>query len=157
MREAGRKLLFRLPGLSNPGKNRRRNRRTIPKFGTRVLVVDDSRTFRFALSRMLRQAGYEVLEAENGREAVEVARAMRPQLVLMDVVMPEVNGYAATRMLRRAPETATTPIVIMSGAEEAIEQFWVIRIGADDFMPKPFSRFELFKRVEWFIHGNNIS
>lgn len=149
--------MFKLPGLIGSGRDRRRNRRTVPRLGTSILVVDDSRTFRFALRKMLRHAGYDVLEAEDGRAAIEVAVAKRPELILMDVVMPEINGYQATRLLRRRPETAQIPIVIMSGATEAIEQFWVVRIGANDYMKKPFSRFDLFQRVERLVHHNEIT
>ena len=138
------------------GRNRRKNKRSIPEFGSKVLIVDDSRTVRAALRKMLRQGGYETLEAENGQAAVDSAKQHKPALIIMDVVMPVMTGYQATRKLRKTPETHSIPIVIMSGNKEAIEEFWVIRIGANDFMVKPFSRFEVYRRVEKILYHNDI-
>ncbi len=138
-------------------KERRRNFRTAPKDGAVVLVVDDSKTIRFALKKMLSQGGYEVLEAENGREAIEIAREYDPVLIIMDIVMPELNGFQATRRMRKIDETRNIPIVIMSGNKEATEKFWINRIGANDFMGKPFSRRDVFKRLEWMVYQNEIN
>ncbi|WP_457675305.1 response regulator [Thiolapillus sp.] len=138
-------------------RERRHNVRHIPRNGESVLVVDDSRTIRFALKKMLTQGGYEVLEAENGREAIELARAHSPVLIIMDIVMPELNGFQATRRMRKMEETRNIPIVIMSGNPEATEKFWVERIGANDFMSKPFSRKEVFQRLEWAVYRNKIA
>ena len=138
-------------------RERRHNVRHIPRNGESVLVVDDSRTIRFALKKMLVQGGYEVLEAENGREAIELARAHSPVLIIMDIVMPELNGFQATRRMRKMEETRDIPIVIMSGNPEATEKFWVERIGANDFMSKPFSRKEVFQRLEWAVYRNQIA
>jgi twitching motility two-component system response regulator PilH len=121
-----------------------------------VLVVDDSKTIRFALKKMLAQGGFDVLEAENGREAIEMARSHSPILIIMDIVMPELNGFQATRRMRKMEETRNIPIVIMSGNQEATEKFWVERIGANDFMSKPFSRKEVFQRLEWAVYRNRI-
>ncbi len=138
-------------------RERRHNIRHIPRNGESVLVVDDSRTIRFALKKMLAQGGYEVLEAENGREAIELAKTHSPVLIIMDIVMPELNGFQATRRMRKMEETRDIPIVIMSGNPEATEKFWVERIGANDFMSKPFSRKEVFQRLEWAVYGNQIA
>ncbi len=138
-------------------RERRHNVRHIPRNGESVLVVDDSRTIRFALKKMLVQGGYEVLEAENGREAIELAKAHSPVLIIMDIVMPELNGFQATRRMRKMEETRDIPIVIMSGNPEATEKFWVERIGANDFMSKPFSRKEVFQRLEWAVYRNQIA
>ncbi|BAO44716.1 twitching motility two-component system response regulator PilH [Thiolapillus brandeum] len=138
-------------------RERRRNVRHIPREGEVVLVVDDSKTIRFALKKMLAQGGYEVLEAENGREAIKMARNHSPILIIMDIVMPELNGFQATRRIRKMEETRDIPIVIMSGNQEATEKFWVERIGANDFMSKPFSRKEVFQRLEWAVYRNQIA
>ena len=145
---------FKLPFRSL--RNRRKNKRSIPKLGSTVLIVDDSRTVRAALRKMLRQGGYATLEAENGQAAVDAAMQHKPALVIMDVVMPVLTGYQATRKLRKSPETNEIPIVIMSGNKEAIEEFWVIRIGANEFMAKPFSRFEVYRRIEKILYHNEI-
>ena len=138
------------------GKERRRNKRTIPDRGSTVLVVDDSRTVRNALQRMLRQGGFDTVEAQDGQTAVEQAQAHTPDLIIMDVVMPGMNGFQATRKLRRIPETRAIPIIIMSGNEQATEEFWVLRIGANDFLAKPFTRFEVYRRIERILYNNEI-
>lgn len=138
-------------------RDRRRNFRNIPSEDACVLVVDDSKTIRFALKKMLSQGGYRVLEAENGQEAIELAQQHRPVLIIMDIVMPGLNGFQATRRMRKIERTRDIPIVIMSGNKEATEQFWVNRIGANDFMGKPFSRFDLYKRLERVVYQNEIS
>jgi twitching motility two-component system response regulator PilH len=142
-------------GAKDP-KERRRNKRTVPKAGSAVLVVDDSKTVRSVLRKMLQQGGFEVLEAADGKAAVEQARAHRPDLIIMDVVMPNMNGFQATRKLRKARETRAIPIVIMSGNKQATQEFWVIRIGANDFMAKPFNRFEVYRRIERILYNNLI-
>ncbi len=138
-------------------RERRHNVRHVPRNGESVLVVDDSRTIRFALKKMLTQGGYDVLEAGNGLEAIELARAHSPVLIIMDIVMPELNGFQATRRMRKMEETRDIPIVIMSGNPEATEKFWVERIGANDFMSKPFSRKDVFQRLEWMVYRNKIA
>ena len=116
--------------------------------GMRVLVVDDSSTVVAVLARMLRQNGYVVYEAADAERGIEIATADRPDLVFLDIVLPRMNGFAALRRLRRQPETRDIPIIMMSGNEQATEQFYAQRIGADDFMKKPFSRSEVFARIE---------
>lgn len=138
-------------------RDRRRNFRNTPKEGSAVLIVDDSRTIRFALKKMLAQGGYQVLEADNGKDAIDIARHHEPVLILMDIVMPGLNGFQATRRMRKIEETRKIPIVIMSGNKEATEEFWINRIGANDFMGKPFSRRELFQRLEMAVYQNDIA
>ncbi|WP_456377680.1 response regulator [Thiolapillus sp.] len=137
-------------------RDRRRNFRTVPKKDATVLVVDDSKTIRFALKKMLSQGGYQVLEADNGEDAIALARNHGPVLIIMDIVMPGLNGFQATRRMRKMDETREIPIVIMSGNKEATESFWIQRIGANDFMGKPFNRRDLFQRLEWIVYENEI-
>ncbi|HID46207.1 MAG TPA: response regulator [Chromatiaceae bacterium] len=138
-------------------RDRRRNFRNLPREGACVLVVDDSRTIRFALKKMLSQGGYQVLEADNGKDAIELAQHYEPVLIIMDIVMPGLNGFQATRRMRKIKKTHDIPIVIMSGNKEATEQFWIDRIGANDFMGKPFSRRDVFQRVERTVYQNEIA
>jgi twitching motility two-component system response regulator PilH len=105
---------------------------------------------------MLRQGGFDTVEAQDGQTAVEQAQAHTPDLIIMDVVMPGMNGFQATRKLRRIPETRAIPIIIMSGNEQATEEFWVLRIGANDFLAKPFTRFEVYRRIERILYNNEI-
>jgi twitching motility two-component system response regulator PilH len=97
---------------------------------------------------MLEQEGYAPIEALNAEEGIKLAVDEQPQLIFLDIVLPGMNGFAALRTLRRNPKTQTIPIIMMSGNEQATEQFWAEKIGADDFMKKPFSRAEVLTRVE---------
>ncbi len=114
----------------------------------RVLVIDDSSTVVVMLKRILEQAGYRTLEAYDAETGLEIARAESPDLVFLDIVLPNMNGFAALRVLRKDPRTRSIPIIMMSGNEQATEQFYAQKIGADDFMKKPFSRPEVLARVE---------
>ncbi|MEO5622486.1 MAG: response regulator [Dokdonella sp.] len=116
--------------------------------GMRVLIVDDSQTIVAILRRMLQQNGYLVLEAFDAEKGIELAMAERPDLVFLDIVLPGMSGFQALRFLRREASTRNIPIIMMSGNEQATEQFYAQRIGADDFMKKPFSRAEVFARIE---------
>jgi twitching motility two-component system response regulator PilH len=121
-----------------------------PNPGTTILVVDDSKTIQVVLTRLLGRHGYETLSAYDGDSAVELARQHRPALVLMDVVMPGLNGFQATREIRKDgdPAIASTPVIIMSGNAQPTEEFWSVKIKANGFMSKPFSDDELFSRIE---------
>jgi twitching motility two-component system response regulator PilH len=112
-----------------------------------ILIVDDSETVQAFLARMLRQAGYLTVAAGDGCSALHMIRHHKPDLVLMDLVMQETDGFAATRAIRNQPEFGDLPIIVMSGNQQATEQFWSQRIGADDFMAKPFSRTEVLTRI----------
>lgn len=127
----------------------RRNRpRSKVKRGTQILVIDDSTTVVTMLRRMLEQNGYEPLEAFDAESGIQMAKEHMPRLIFLDIVLPGMNGFAALRMLRRDPLTAQIPVIMMSGNEQATEQFWAQKIGADDFMKKPFSRPEVFVRID---------
>ena len=116
--------------------------------GTRVLIIDDSATIVALLRRMMRQNDLVTLEAGDAEAGIEIARNEIPDLVFLDIVLPGMNGFAALRALRRDPITRDIPIIMISGNEQATEEFYVQRIGADDFMKKPFSRAEVFARIE---------
>jgi DNA-binding response OmpR family regulator len=135
-------------GAPSEASGRRGKPRLNARGGMRVLVVDDSATVVALLARMLRQNGYVVLEAADAEEGTAIARAEQPDLIFLDIVLPGMSGFSALRLLRRLPETRGIPIIMMSGNEQATEQFYAQRIGADDFMKKPFSRAEVFSRIE---------
>lgn len=142
------------PGTT--GAERRAKLRNNARGGTRMLVIDDSATIVALLSRMLRQNGYDVLEAGDAETGLAIARAQAPELVFLDIVLPGMDGFAALRQLRRDPLTREIPVIMISGNEQATEEFYVHRIGADDFMKKPFSRAEVFARIERLLDANGV-
>lgn len=131
----------------------RRKKARQPHNPLSILVVDDSSTVVFALKRLLEQDGYEVLVAGDGEEAIMVAETYKPDLILMDVLMPGMNGFQATRHIRKLPQTEDTPIIIISGSEQKSEEFWLRKLGANDFLPKPVLRGELFPAIEKHLYS----
>jgi len=127
-----------------------------PNPGTRVLIADDSKTIQLILGRLLVRQGYEVLSAYDGEAAVAAAREHRPSLILMDVVMPGMNGFQATREIRKDPDPAiaATPVLIMSGNAQPTEEFWSAKIKANGFLSKPFDDDDLFMHIERLLYPN---
>ena len=144
------------PPASPTGRERRQQERSPAAEGVRVLVVDDSPTIVLMLGRMLSQNGYEVSEAGDAETGMEIARNTLPHLIFLDIVLPGMNGFEALRRLRRDPVTRGIPVIMISGNELATEQFYAQRIGADDFMKKPFSRSEVFLRIEKLLDPDRI-
>ncbi len=144
------------PENGSSAPERRRKSRTNARSGTRMLVIDDSATIVALLSRMLRQNEYQVFEAADAETGLEIARTQTPELIFLDIVLPGMDGFAALRQLRRDPYTRDIPVIMISGNEQATEQFYVHRIGADDFMKKPFSRAEVFARIERLLDANQV-
>ena len=149
-------LFRRIFGGGTPADERREKPRVNAREGTRVLIVDDSATIVALLRKFLQQNGYATLEAGDAETGVELARTERPDLVFLDIVLPNMNGFQALRILRRDPVTKDIPIIMISGNEQATEQFYAQRIGADDFMKKPFSRSEVFVRIERLLDHEKV-
>ena len=148
--------LFGTTGAERTEAERREKPRVNARQGSRVLIVDDSPTIVALLRKFLQQNGYITLEAYDAEEGVAMARAERPDLIFLDIVLPGKNGFAALRLLRREEATRDIPIIMISGNEQATEQFYAQKIGADDFMKKPFSRAEVFSRIERLIDSNKL-
>jgi len=148
-------LFRRLFGGSN-NQERREKTRVNAREGTRMLIIDDSPTIVALMRKFLQQNGYKTLEAGDAETGVEIARAERPDMIFLDIVLPGMNGFAALRQLRRDPVTREIPIIMISGNEQATEQFYAQRIGADDFMKKPFSRSEVFARIERLLDAEQM-
>ena len=113
----------------------------------RILVVEDEADIRGNVMRILRMEGFEVLEAENGRIGLDMARAQRPDLVLSDIMMPELDGYGLLEALRADPLTAATPFIFLSARADRSDRRKGMNLGADDYLGKPFSRDELMDAV----------
>ncbi len=142
-------------GLFGRGKPRERRRcpRVDAPRGLDILVVDDSQTVRRVLSGMLRQAGYEVETCERADAALARVRATPPDLLFLDIVLPDATGFSVLRELRAGSQTERLPVVMISGDSHATDEFFFKRVGADDFIPKPFGRREVFGSVERLIRG----
>jgi len=138
-------------------RNERRAKQRLPKDRViKVLVVDDSRTVVHGLRGVLEQDGYHVMEAYDGMTAIELAKAHQPDLILMDVIMPGLNGFQATRKIRKDPTTHSIPIIIISATEQPTEQFWLTKLGANDFLGKPIIRADLFSKVESQLYPRQV-
>lgn len=135
---------------------RRRKKRMNARDDTRVLIIDDSPTIVFALKKILRSAGLITVEALDAETGINLARTEIPDLIFLDIILPGMNGFAALRTLRRDPLTKHIPVIMISGNEQATELFFGSRIGADDFMKKPFSRFEVFARIERLLDADMV-
>lgn len=109
----------------------------------RVLIVDDSPTETYKLTGMLEKNGHKVLTATNGEEGVHKAKAELPDIVLMDVVMPGLNGFQATRQLSKAPETAGIPVIIVTTKDQETDRVWGMRQGAKAYLTKPIEEKDL--------------
>ncbi len=113
----------------------------------RILIIDDSPTETFRFREILNRHGHQVLEATNGADGISMAKAEVPDLILMDVVMPGMNGFQATRQLSRADETKHIPIVIVSTKDQETDRVWGKRQGAQDYLTKPVDENELIKLI----------
>lgn len=114
----------------------------------RILVVDDERDIVELLSYNLGKAGYEVSVALNGRQALERISVELPDLVILDVMLPELSGTEVASRLRSNPATANLPIVMLTARGEDVDQIVGLTVGADDYIPKPFSMKVLLARLE---------
>jgi twitching motility two-component system response regulator PilH len=113
----------------------------------RILIIDDSPTDTRVFSALLERHGFAVLTAGTGEEGVEAARRELPDLVLMDVILPGMNGFQATRALSRDAATQHIPIIIVSTKNMETDRVWGIRQGAKDYLVKPPSERELINRI----------
>jgi twitching motility two-component system response regulator PilH len=112
-----------------------------------ILIVDDSPTDRQFLSDMLAKNGYQVSTAESAEEALEKVKKQRPDLVLMDVVMPGQNGFQATRTLTREESTKNIPVIICTTKGQETDRVWGMRQGARDYIVKPVSQADLLAKI----------
>jgi two-component system phosphate regulon response regulator PhoB len=113
----------------------------------RILVAEDSTTVRKLVAARLRADGYDVLEAEDGEQALASALGERPDLIVLDKVMPKLDGFEVVRELRQHPETATLPIVMLTEQTGEDDVIGGLELGVTEYMPKPFSPRELSSRI----------
>lgn len=118
---------------------------------TTILVVDDSPTMLSGTSKILASAGYDVIQAESGEIGIKKAVTDHPDLILMDVVMPDLNGFQATRKLTTSDETKHIPIIMLTTKDQETDKVWAQRQGASDYMVKPPNSKELLSKIESLI------
>ena len=114
----------------------------------RVLIVDDSPTEMFKLKSILEKHGHEVIEATDGADGVNVAQRELPDLVLMDVVMPGLNGFQATRQLTKNDTTSHIPVIMVTTKDQETDRVWGKRQGATDYLVKPVEESILISTIE---------
>jgi len=113
----------------------------------RILIVDDSPTNRHALSEMLRRHGYQCSLAETGKEAIEKAKTEKPDMILMDVVMPDMDGFQATRIITRDEATKHIPVILCTSKNQQTDRVWGLRQGAKDYVLKPIEEADLLAKI----------
>ncbi|MEN9461633.1 MAG: hypothetical protein RIS84_1653 [Pseudomonadota bacterium] len=113
-----------------------------------ILIVDDSPTDAYLVKNMLEGQGYQTSEASNGEEGVQKALETKPNLIIMDVVMPGLNGFQATRKITKAPETSMIPVVIVSSKNMESDRAWGLMQGAKEFLVKPVKQDELLATIK---------
>ncbi|MDR2300631.1 MAG: response regulator [Deltaproteobacteria bacterium] len=127
----------------------------------RILIVDDDELIHKLLGAILQKAGFECLDALSGAEGLQKAQNERPELVILDIMMPEMDGFEVMRALKSNPVTSSIPVIFLSGKFHNREKAMARELGAADFMEKPFERSELLARVKTYLtlrqQENNIS
>ncbi|MEN9204962.1 MAG: response regulator [Thermostichales cyanobacterium SZTDM-1c_bins_54] len=120
---------------------------------SKVLVVEDSPPQREMIAGLLRDNGIDVMTAADGEEGLAAARAQMPNLVVLDIVMPRMNGYEVCRQLKQDPATQKIPIVMCSSKGEEFDRYWGIKNGADAYIAKPFQPQELVGTIKQLLRG----
>jgi twitching motility two-component system response regulator PilH len=114
----------------------------------KIMVVDDSPTERAFMENLLKRKGFEVTVVDSGEHAVERAKNDQPDLILMDVVMPGLNGFQATRAITREEKTKHIPVIICTTKDQETDKIWGLRQGAKDYVTKPVNEGELLEKIK---------
>lgn len=118
-----------------------------------ILIIDDSPTEQHVLKSILEKVGYHIEAALDGQTGITRAKELHPNLILMDVVMPVLNGFQATRKLREDKETATIPVIMVTTKDQETDKAWAQRQGAQGYLVKPVTPADLLKEVETVLRG----
>jgi DNA-binding response OmpR family regulator len=125
--------------------------------GPLILVADDDEDILQLLSFRLERAGYEIVQARNGADALRLAIELRPALAVLDVMMPGLTGYEVTRELRRNEETRAMPVILLTAKAQASDVAEGMAAGADDYVKKPFDSRDLRERVERLLRPRLVA
>ncbi len=120
----------------------------------KVLIVDDSQTLRQMVSELLTKQAIKVIEAASGLEALEKIQEAPPDLVIVDLVMPQMNGYELCRFLKNNPATQRIPVLICSTKSQDFDRYWGMKQGADAYLTKPFQPAELLRTIEVLLENS---
>ncbi|MDA0674510.1 MAG: response regulator [Cyanobacteria bacterium] len=120
-----------------------------------VLIVDDSSALREMVAGLLIQAGMTIVEAKDGIEAQKKLATTTPDLVVLDIVMPNMNGYELCRWIKNNPSTQDIPVVICSSKGEEFDRYWGMKQGADAYVAKPFRPDEMVETVKQLLRGKS--
>lgn len=124
---------------------------------SKVLIVDDEQDVTELLEFNLRSAGYDVISADDGATALKKAREALPDLIVLDVMLPEMDGTEVCKQLRRDPSTARIPIIMLTAKASEIDRVLGLELGADDYVTKPFSPRELVLRVRGLLRRGTVA
>jgi len=112
-----------------------------------ILIIDDSPTELHLYQKMLEKHGFEILVADNGEAGLRTAQSARPDCILMDIVMPGMNGFQATRKLGQDPNTAAIPVIIITAKDQETDKIWGMRQGAVEYLVKPVEEKDLVQKI----------
>jgi two-component system, OmpR family, alkaline phosphatase synthesis response regulator PhoP len=123
----------------------------------KILIVEDNTELLELLRLALRQAGFRASTATNGLEALKKARALSPDLIVLDLVLPELDGFAVCEHLRRDPATATTPVIMLTGLTSSMTRYAGMESGANEYVTKPVTPSHLVSRIEHWLQPPKVA
>ncbi len=116
-----------------------------------ILIVEDSETHRHIAEQVCTGKGYQVISTDEGEKATEIAKEKKPDLILLDVILPGQNGFQVCRQLKKTPETENIKIVLVTSKDQPSDKFWGMKQGADDYITKPYDEENLVTAIERLI------
>ncbi len=156
-------LLTQFPGMRKSSRSqighfpeRRVHRRLNARKGTRVLIIDDSDTAQFMITKMFTVSGYVAMQSRDPDRGLRMACSEHPDLVILDIGMPGMNGFEVLKQIRKDPLARRIPVIMISGNQRSINILRKRQVDADGFIKKPFTRSEIFTRVEKMLNQERV-
>lgn len=119
----------------------------------KILIADDNENIRDALTYLLEDEGYELVLAKDGAETIQKVRSMKPDVLFLDIMMPEVNGYDVCRTIKSDPDLKNTYVIMLTAKGQVMEQERGMEVGADEYIIKPFSPMEILTKVKAILNN----
>ena len=123
----------------------------------RILVVEDNPPIMEQVTRILKDEGYTTYKAVDGMDAITKAKSLVPDLIILDVILPKINGFQVCRLLKNTPQFRDIPVIILSGKKDQSDRDWGIKIGADCYLTKPVDREKLIGTVNSFLQPSHTT